>query len=172
MGLHYKCLGNSILTDPFISGCLGHTIMTFYNFIVISLSSLASSPCNPQPSRDLVEFIILPQSPSLSIPPPSSAVSVVSQTHSSYGPWGTLGLCYILPYKQPNRHPQHARIFPSLFSCYVYFYSLRQNRFLGSNRQGPTFSRFCGNHNIVFRTAVPSFLGNSLQKIWSGLLFW
>lgn len=106
------------------------------------------------------------------MPPSSCTVSVVSQTHSSYGPWGTPGLCYILPYKQANRHPQHARIFLPLFSSYVYFYSLKQNRSLGSVRQGPTFSSFCGNNNIVFHEAVPSVLGNSLQTIWSGLFFW
>lgn len=135
-------------------------------------STFSSSFCSPHPTKGLAEFIILLQPPSLSIPPSFSAVSVVSQTHSSYGPWGTLGLCYILPYKQPNRHPQHARIFPSLFSSYVYFYSLKQNRFLGSERQGPKFSSFCGNSNIVFHEAVPSVLGNSLQTIWSGLFFW
>lgn len=140
--------------------------MTFLIWIL----SLASSSFSlaPQPT----EYIILPQSPSLSIPPPSSAVSVVSKTHSFYGPWGTVGLCYILPYKQLNHHPQHACIFPSLFSCYVYFYSLKENTFLGSNQRRPKFSRFCGNHNIVFHEANPSSLGNSLRTIWSALLFW
>lgn len=138
----------------------------------VSLSSFSSYSCSPQSTEGLAKFTILPQSPSLSITPPSSSVSVVSQTHSSYGPWGILGLCYILPYKQPNHHRQHAFIFPSPFSSYVYFYSLKQNRFLGSNWPGPTFSSFCGNHNIVFHEEVPFFLGNSLQTIWSGLLFW
>lgn len=74
-----------------------------------------------------------PLSSSLSIHPPSSSVSVVSQTHSSYGPWGISGLCYILPFKQPTAlHNMHT-FFLSLFSSYVYFYSLKQNRLLCSN---------------------------------------
>lgn len=91
------------------------------------------------PKNSLFYFSLL----LLSMPPSSSAVSVVSQTHGSYGPWGTLGLCYILPYKQPNRHPQHARIFSLLCSpSYVYFYSLKQNRFLGSTTTKARISEF------------------------------
>lgn len=78
----------------------------------LALITLSSSS---QFIAGFAELIILPQSPSFSTSPPSSAVSVVSQTHSSYGACGTLGLCYILPYKQPNRHPQHARNFPLSF---------------------------------------------------------
>lgn len=62
---------------------------------------------------------------------PSSALSAVSQTHSYYGPRGTPRQCYILPYKQPNHHPQH---FPLRFHSKVHFCSLplKQNRFLSS----------------------------------------
>lgn len=61
---------------------------------------------------------------------------------------------------------------PLCFPSYVYFYSLKQNRFLGSKRRGIEILSFCGNNNIVFHEAVPSVLGNSLQAIWSGLFFW
>lgn len=91
-------------------------------FITLPLALITLSPSS-QFIAGFAELIILPQSPSFSTSPPSSAVSVVSQTHSSYGPCGTLGLCYILPYKQPNRHPQHARNFPLSFYLLCIFFT-------------------------------------------------
>lgn len=99
-------------------------------FITLPLALIILSPSS-QFIAGFAELIILPQSPSFSTSPPSSAVSVVSQTHSSYGSCGTLGLCYILPYKQPNHHPQHARNFPLSFYLLCIFLLIKMEQTSG-----------------------------------------
>lgn len=86
--------------------------------MIYAFSSLFMGPTT---LGGLADFIILLQGPSM--PPSPSAVSVVSQTHSSYGPWGTLWLCYILPYKQAIHPPQHAHIFSPLRFPLVYIFT-------------------------------------------------
>lgn len=89
---------------PFAQQTATPSIVFFNNQLV---SSILHFP--PRPTTLLNNFF----SPASSLHT-SFAVSVVSQTRCSYEPRGTLGRCYILPSKQANRHPQHARILPSI----------------------------------------------------------
>lgn len=89
------------------------------------------------------------------------------------GPEGHWGYAISSHINNPTAiHNMHA-FFPSLFSSRVYFYSLKQNRFLGSNQRGPKICRVFVGITIFFSMKQSRlFLGNSLQTIWSGLLFW
>lgn len=104
------------------------------------------------------------QSPCLSMSSTSSALSV-SQTHCTYGPWGTLGRCYTLPYKQTNRHPQHAHIFFSLtrISLYIFTPFERINVWVWKLTPGQNFSAFVGK-TILFSMKWPLHRATILRK--------
>lgn len=63
--------------------------------------------------------------------------------HIAYGPWGTLRLCYILPYKQAVHPPQHTHIFLPLRSPLMYI-------FTPGNRNDVWDPSFHGQHSRDF----------------------
>lgn len=89
------------------------------------------------------------------------------------GPVGLWGYVISSHINNPTAiHNMHAFFLLSVSLLCIFLLPETEHRLLGSDQWEPTFSRFCGNHNIVFHETVPSSPGNSLQAIWSGLLFW
>lgn len=82
--------------------------------------SFPPSFCAPQHLEVLLDSLFCFRLLPCSLPLPQF---LLFHKHTAYGPWGTLRLCYILPYKQAVHPPQHTHIFLLLRFPLMYIFT-------------------------------------------------